>query len=331
MSTKEQVLALLKSSGNNYLSGQEIADKIYVSRAAVWKAIKTLEKEGYVIDAITNRGYRIKTESQSISASSITRYLNMDIVGNMDVLYLANVDSTNEWAKRYSSDNYGRVSVMIADSQTKGKGRKGRDFYSPAGTGIYMSLLLYPESMPQQSAIYTCMMADCVCEAIKEITGIDTQIKWVNDIYYQDKKIAGILTEGITSMEDGKLQYLIIGVGINIYKPYDGFPEDINKSAGFLLDTIAKEDVRSRICAAVINRFMSCYSDPMDRSFIEGYRAKSMLIGKYVKMLTPGHDKKMSKGYALVLGVDDDCHLCIRYEDGTEDTLSCGEVSVVKY
>lgn len=332
MKTKDQVLGLLKSSGNNYLSGQEIADRIYVSRAAVWKAIKSLEKDGFVIDAVTNRGYRLKTDSKMISAESVKRFLGDNAEHFGEIIYQDNVDSTNEWAKNYSNSNYGVDAVFVADSQNKGKGRRGRDFFSPSGTGLYMSMLLYPDTTPEKATLYTCMMAECLCEAIKEVTDIDVQIKWVNDIYYGDRKIAGILTEGMTSMEDGKLSYMVIGVGVNIYNPFDGFPEGLNKTAGYLLDTVSEDDVRSRLCATIIKKFRAYFDNPDDMSFIEGYRNKSMLIGKYVKLLTADHEeKKTSRGYAKVVGIDDMCHLKICYDDGTETTLSCGEVSVVKY
>lgn len=341
MTTKEQVLGLLEANGNNYLSGQEIADKIYVSRAAVWKAIKSLEKEGYEIDAVTNKGYRLKCDVKLMNAKTITECLKCNS-GTEEtsennwkygqIFYEDTVESTNDWAKNYSNAHFGEPAVFVADSQTKGKGRRGRDFFSPSGTGLYMSMLLYPDITPEKATLFTCMMAECLCEAIREVTEKEVKIKWVNDIYLGDKKIAGILTEGMTSMEDGKLSYMVIGVGVNIYNPYDGFPEGLDKTAGYLLEKMSDEDIRSQLCAAIISRFMEYYNKPEDKSFINGYRNKSMLIGKYVKLLTADHEeKKASKGYAKVIGIDDMCHLLIEYDDGTEGALSCGEVSVVKY
>ncbi len=335
MSTKQQVLELLKNSGNEFLSGQQIAEEIFVTRAAVWKAIKALEKDGYDIDAVTNKGYRLKADIQKMSGEAIKLYLEQErtSANNLDIIYFENIDSTNDYAKEYSNKNFGREVVVIAESQNKGKGRRGRDFYSPKGTGIYMSLLLYPDASPAKATLYTCMMADCVCEAIKEVTDIDTSIKWVNDVYLEDKKIAGILTEGMTSLEDGKLSYMVIGVGVNVYAPVDGFPDEIAKTAGALISNTNSEafDIRNKLCASIISHFYEKYKAG-DMSFVEGYKSKSMLTGKYVKLLTPGHDeKKTSKGYALVTGIDDECHLLVKYDDGTTDTLSCGEVSVVKY
>lgn len=331
MSTRQQVLELLKNT-SGFLSGQEIADKIYVTRAAVWKAIKALEKDGYQIDAVTNKGYRLKADIQKMSGESIAMYLSENGIGDeLAVHYFENLDSTNDYAKEFSKT--GIEAVFVAESQNKGKGRKGRDYYSPKGTGIYMSLLLYPDVEPKKATMYTCMMADCVCEAIKEVANMETSIKWVNDIYLNEKKIAGILTEGMTSFEEGKMSYMVIGVGINVYAPFDGFPEGIAKTAGYLLNDTKGEsvDIRNRLCASIITHFYKKYK-ANDKSFIDGYRNKSMLIGKYVKLLTAGHDeKKTSKGYALVTGIDNECHLQIKYDDGSTDSLSCGEVSVVKY
>lgn len=335
MKTKDRVLEILRNNGSQYISGQEIADEIFVTRAAVWKAIKALEKDGYEIDAVTNKGYRIIEETKSLSEEEIRKHFNTSGLNEGhygQLLYYDNVDSTNEEAKRYSGDNPGREAIFVAESQSRGRGRKGRDFFSPSGTGLYMSLLLYPDITPEKATLFTCMMAVAVCDAIKEVTDIDVEIKWVNDIYYQDKKIAGILTEGMTSMKDGKMLNMVIGIGINIYMPYEGFPENIAKTAGFLLGRVEEEDIRSILCASIIKSFRRYYDNPGDESFIRGYKEKSMLIGKYVKLLTPNHDeKKKSKGYAKVVGIDDECHLNIEYDDGSRETLSCGEVSVVKY
>lgn len=335
MSTKQQVLDILKNNENDFLSGQEMADRIYVSRAAVWKAIKALEKEGYKIDAVTNKGYRLKNETKAISRDTITGELVIAGVQKSfidEVCFYDTVDSTNEAAKIYSNIHPEVPALFVAESQSKGKGRRGREFYSPSGTGLYMSLLLYPDTTPEKSTMFTCMMAVCVCKAIKEVTGIDTSIKWVNDIYLGDRKVAGILTEGMTSLEDGKLQYMVVGVGVNIYQPFDGFPDAISKSAGYILDHVDETDIRSKLCASIVKNFMTYYEAYEDRSFVEEYREKSMLIGKYVKLLTPGHgERKVSKGYARVTGIDDMCHLNIEYDDGTCETLNCGEVSVVKY
>lgn len=341
MKTREQVYELLKRSGSNYISGQEMAEKLYLTRTAVWKAIKALREEGHEIEAVTNKGYRLAGEIELPAEEIIDRYIR-EYIGSGEnyektladslIKVYDSVESTNDVAAAFARENPGIECIIIADAQTKGRGRRGRDFYSPAGTGIYISFLIYPGVSFDKAMNYTCMMAECVCRAIYRVTGIETGIKWVNDIYYKDKKVAGILTEAMASLEDGELSHLIIGAGINLYMPYEGFPADIEKKAGPLLTQKTDDEIKDKLYAAIICEFLSCYRHPEKKPFVKDYISRSILVGKYVKMLPTGV-KKASKdsGYALVTGIDEDCHLLVRYEDGTEEVISSGEVSVVKY
>lgn len=339
MSTKEQVLELLKNSGTAFLSGQEIADKLFVTRAAVWKAIKALQNQGHEIEAITNKGYRLKVEefipneaelrAQLMSHPLYEKFSN---VKRPDfILSLDSLESTNLYAQEIATKEPGKEGLIVAGSQTGGRGRRGRSFYSPENTGIYMSLLLFPKKDFKETAGITCMTAVCVCKAIKEVTGLDVEIKWVNDIFYKGKKVGGILTEAISSLEDGMLSYIIVGIGINLYEPYEGFPTELKKIAGGLLKGIISKEVKTKLIAEIFMQFGLHYYFSEEYPYIEDYKSHSMLIGKYVKINTYGNAPAHGSGYALVTGIDDECHLMIKYEDGTEDTLSSGEVSVVKY
>ena len=332
MSTKNKVLDILKENNTSFVSGQEIAERIFVTRAAIWKAIKALEKEGYDIEAVTNKGYRIKVEPEKLDVGRVEHYLkevyglNRDDYGQ--IFFYEEIGSTNDEAKRHAQINGGEPAIFIAESQTWGRGRRGREFFSPEKTGIYMSMLLYPDTEVDKASLYTCMMASAVCEAIEEVLHIKTGIKWVNDIFLNDKKVAGILTEGSTSIEDGSLEYIVIGVGINVYSPVNGFPDNLSKTAGALLDKILQDDTRSRLCAAVIAHFLSLFYDDDSHGFVDSYIERSVLTGNYVKLL---HEKKQSDAYAYVTGIDRECRLCIRYDDGRERKLLSGEVSVVRY
>ena len=175
------------------------------------------------------------------------------------------------------------------------------------------------------------MMAEAVCRAIKDVTGKETCIKWVNDIFYDGKKIAGILTEGETSIEDGTLAYVVIGVGINLYMPYEGFPEDIKNTAGALLNTGFDAAKRNSLYAAIINRFYELYNAHDADVFVEDYKRRSFLIGKYVKIMQHSARSRRGRDYAEVIGIDDECRLLVKYEDGTTEALMSGEVSVVRY
>lgn len=369
--TKDQVLDFLKKSGLQYVSGQQIADQLYLSRSAVWKAIKALRKDGYEIAAGTHRGYRLVQKAVLPDAQRIRELLQTrwtDTRGFThplpEITVFESVGSTNDCAREYgeetlqeegtekqgdkektdaekideektgeaSGNSSRKERIVIAGAQTGGRGRRGRSFFSPEASGMYMSFLLYPQMDFARATRLTCMMAEAICRAIDEITGIEIQIKWVNDIYCRGKKIVGILTEGRTSLEDGSLSYVVIGAGINLCTPSGGFPAELKNIAGALLEEAPDDDLKNRLYAAVIDHFFRLYDDPDEQAYIEGYRRRSMLIGHYVKIMGYSGDEKLpGNGYALVTGIDDECRLQIRYDNGRTDALSSGEVSVVKY
>lgn len=197
---------------NDYVSGQELAEKSGKSRAAVWKAIKSLCAEGYDIDAVTNKGYKLTENNNLISAESIKSKLDTDI----DVFYSPTVDSTNNQCKRLLADGKKGIFLVTADEQSAGRGRQGKSFYSPPMTGIYFSLVIRPETTLKNAVTATTAASVAVCKAIETLTDVKPKIKWVNDVYIGDKKICGILTEAVTNFEEGIVDSVIIGIGINI-------------------------------------------------------------------------------------------------------------------
>lgn len=344
MTTKERVLELLRSRQGQFLSGQEIGDTLHVTRSAIWKAIKSLREQGLTIEAVTNMGYRLPALSDELSPSRIL-HLWKQHEGEKPAAYppiylRESVDSTNEWAKRVvngreelpdqDTERF-QDSVFIANEQTRGRGRRGRAFFSAPDTGIYMSLLLDPGLAPQDAAKLTGMTAVAACEAIEECTGLSPEIKWVNDLYLNDRKIAGILTEGTISLEDGCMDHVIIGIGINLFPPSDGFPKEIQQTAGSLFPAgNAPEDLRNTLIAAFLHHFEYYYHRFEEASYLEGYRNRSYLKGKWVKIITASGVPSKS-GYARVIGIDDEMHLIVEHENGKQEALSTGEVSVVKY
>lgn len=335
-STKSLVLNLLRKNGSCFTSGEDIAKELFVTRAAVWKAIKTLEKNGYNIEAVTNKGYRIIEENtlpdrDVISAKALSDAEVESFLKDVDLMVYDRVDSTNDLIKTYAAEHPGKDAIIIADSQSKGKGRRGRSFYSPEGTGMYMSFLIHPGVSLDKAMNFTCMIAESTTRAIRKVTGLDVGIKWVNDIYYKGKKISGILTEAVTSLEDGSLTDVIIGIGINLYEPYEGFPEDIKDKAGALFAKRDDSNLKNNLYAAMIAEFYKDYRLPEKYPYLDGYRENSILIGSYVKISSNLDDERLPKGYAKVTGIDDDCRLLVKYDDGREEALFSGEVSVVKY
>ncbi len=334
MSTKEEVLSILQSNTSNFISGQELANMLYVTRASVWKAIKSLQADGYQIDAVTNKGYRLSPTFDPINIEDISQKINTSD-RQIKVIYLDEVDSTNDHVRRLEGENHEDI-LLIAGCQTKGRGRRGRDFFSPKNTGLYMSLLLHTNSDTNNIPHITAITASAVAKAIDHVIFRDkdiSKIKWVNDIYINKYKISGILTEAFSYMEDEDSSYIIIGIGINIFVPDNGFPKELKKIAGAIIsDTKASKDanlenIRGRLSSRIINNIF--YYKENQIECLEVYRNKSNLIGNYVQI----NDFKENhhKNYSKVVGIDDEYRLIIENDNGNRQALSSGEVSVVKY
>lgn len=322
MTTKESILALFEEQKGTYFSGEELASRLSVSRAAVWKAVKSLRKEGYVIDAVQNKGYCLSTDTDILSVQGIQKYLNPECQ-NLDIRVTAEVTSTNSAVREQAEQDVPEGCVVIANSQTQGRGRLRRDFYSPADTGIYMSILLKPEGItPEQATNITTMAAVAVCEAVEEVSGKEAWIKWVNDIYLDQKKVSGILTEASLSMESGSVQYVILGIGMNVYPPEGGFPSELRKTAGTIFEK-RQNDGKNQLAASVLNHFIRLYKKKDQTEYVEKYRTKNLVTGKKILVLTPDGEKR-----AIALDVSENCHLLVQYENGETETLSAGEISI---
>lgn len=257
-----------------------------------------------------------------LSPQGIQKYLNPACAG-VEITVMPVVTSTLSLVREKAAEGMPEGYVVIANEQTAGCGRRGRSFSSPAGTGIYMSLLLRPTRFSSEQAIrITTIAAVAVCEAIETVTDEKAEIKWVNDIFVKGKKVCGILTEASFGTETGILEYAVLGVGINVYRPREGFGEALEQIAGAVFEA-PREDAKNHLTAAFLNSFMNYYAalDRMD--YADEYRKRSLAIGRRVNVISGEQKKK-----ALVLGIDDACQLLVRYEDGTEETLSSGEISI---
>ena len=327
MTIKEQVLLLLENHREKFFSGEEIARQLSISRAGVWKAVKLLQKEGYAICAVNNKGYILQKSPDVLSAAFIEQELNKSGIF-LHVEVKKQVDSTNNVLKQYAADGEKRDMVLLAEEQSAGRGRRGRSFYSPEGTGLYMSLLLHPEVTPGEAAMLTTLTAAAAARAVEKTSGEETEIKWVNDVRMRGKKISGILTEGSTSLEEGKLEHVVVGIGINIYEPEGGFPEEVKEVAGAVFASpIPRENLRNCLAAEFLKNFMEYYQNFPARDYLEEYRKRSFVIGRRVQIITPA-DQSPDRSFALVLGIDDDCHLKVQYDDGVVEYLSSGEISI---
>ncbi|PWM26314.1 MAG: biotin--[acetyl-CoA-carboxylase] ligase [Oscillospiraceae bacterium] len=321
MTIKQSVLRALEEARGTSISGEALARSLGVSRAAVWKAIRGLEEEGYRIRAGTNRGYQLESSPDLLTAEGIAARLPTALAG-LDLRVFGALDSTNLEGKRLAMAGVSRCAI-VSDQQTAGRGRLGRSFYSPSGTGIYTTLLLRPR--PDQLAdvtLLTTAAAVAVCRGLQKAAGIEAQIKWVNDIYLGGKKICGILTEGITDFESGTIESVVIGYGVN-FRPNPDLPNELRPIVGAVFEDRAPTVDRNTLAAAMLAELIPLADDLSSRSFLPEYRSRSLLLGQEIVFSRAGE-----RFEAVAVGIDDDGGLQVRLADGRTDTLRSGEVSV---
>lgn len=313
MSLKSDILSeFLKSE--DYISGEYLARKYDKSRAAVWKAVKSLTNDGYKIDAVTNKGYRLYENKEVTSAESIQSKLK----SNVKVLYYACVDSTNNVCKKLLAQGKEGVFLVVSDQQTAGRGRQGKTFVSPANSGIYFSLVIRPNTSFKNAVTATTAASVAVCCAIEKLTDKKPQIKWVNDVYLDDRKICGILTEAITNFEDGTVDSVIVGIGINLKE--GAFPEELKDVAGVLNADINK----NQLVACVVDKLIEINTGDYEK-FIDYYRAHSMVIGKKIRII-----KRNNEILATAVSIDRQGGLEVELENGEHTVLRSGEISIRK-
>ena len=320
MTVKEKVKLIFESRKGEYISGEELASYAGCTRGAVWKAVKSLEAEGYRIDAVTNKGYCLASENDIISEEGIRKYLETDCL--CDIHVFRTVDSTNLVMKKIASEGAGEGTIVVSGEQSAGRGRLGREFFSPPDSGIYMSILLRPTMEAADAIRITTAAAAAAAETIESITGKETGIKWVNDIYVENRKVCGILTEASFNIEFGGFEYVVPGIGINVYEPEGGFPDKILGVAGAVLKERAF-DTRNRIIAGVAERFMKYYSNLNSGSYYESYEKRLMWKGRKINVISPSGTVP-----AILKGVDRDCRLIVEYENGETGLVSSGEISI---
>lgn len=324
MSTKQKLLKTLEENREMTISGEQLASIMNVSRSAIWKAIKALKEDGYQIESTTNKGYRLKSESDVMSSEGILPWLskaNQDL----DIIVYKTVGSTNLEAKKLALEGAKKGTVIIAEEQTQGRGRMGRSFYSPSKSGIYLSLVLRPDVHANEAVLLTTGASVGVRRAIKKVTGIDTQIKWVNDIYLGNKKIVGILTEAVTNFENGLFEFIIIGIGVNFKQPEKKFPKELEDIAGSLFDEKPDALTRNRLTAEIINEVIKICEDLHNRDFLEEYKTNSMILGKQIRVF---RNNEWEVGTAI--DISEEGGLVIKNKSGQIETLNSGEISIRK-
>ena len=313
MSLKERVLERLEENCSVSISGQKLANELGVSRCAVWKAINALKQEGYAIQATTNRGYRLSSDCDRLSADKIQMYLKE----TLPITVFSSLDSTNEEAKRQimQPETPSRF-VIVAEEQTNGRGRRGRTFYSPAGTGLYMTLVTTPHMSTEQMVGVTSYAAVCAAESIQAICGKQPQIKWVNDIFLDGLKIGGILTEAISDFETGRVSRLMIGIGLNL-QPCS-VPDELQHIMGFVNPN---GQIKNQLAASILQALLR-YEAEKD-TYIDRCRRYSMVLGQDI-----AYEQNGTVYYGHAEDLDATGALIVRRDSGERDRLRSGEITL---
>lgn len=318
---KAKILSMLRGT-DGYISGQQICEKFQVSRTAVWKVMEQLKAEGYQIEAVRNRGYHLEKAPDVITKTELESLLDTAWAGH-NIIYFLETDSTNTQAKRLGDEGAAHGTLAVAEKQTGGKGRRGRRWESPAGSSIYMSILLRPDILPNQAPMLTLVMALSVAKAIQVCVGEEALIKWPNDIVVNGRKVCGILTEMSTEIQ--WINHVVIGTGINVNT--ENFPAEIAETATSLYLESGKRQKRSLLTAEILRQFERYYSLFLDAGDLSGIQEEynSLLVnfGREVRVLEPGHEYNGVAG-----GVNETGELLIHTKDGQIRQVYAGEVSV---
>lgn len=320
---KEDVLAILKKT-KDYVSGEKISTELGVSRMAISQAVKALRNDGYDISSVTNKGYRLleNPNMDKLTQGELMAYLPKERMKN--VLCLDIVDSTNTKLRELAFNGAASGSVVVANQQTSGRGRLGRSFMSPKDTGIYLSMLLRPDCLPKDCPAITAWTGVAVSRAIKRVTGVSPSIKWVNDLFINDKKICGILSELAVESESGHVQHIIVGIGINVNESPEEFPDELKNIATSIYAETGKKASRAKLVAALIEELDIMSSKwPDDKAeYLDEYRKLTMTTGRDIYVIS-GENKTKAKA----LEINEDFSLKVRYENGAIENLSSGEIS----
>jgi len=321
---KDDVLKLI-SRERDYISGETISRKLGVSRTAINTAVKALRDDGYEITSTTNKGYLLTNSPDLLSKGAISAYLTDD--RSEDLYVYDSVGSTNTVLKDLAANGSKSGTVVIADHQASGKGRRGRSFESPSGVGIYLSYLLKPQSGLNRISDLTSWTAVAVSDAIRNAYGLETSIKWVNDLLMNKKKICGILTEVTVEGESGFIDTCIIGIGININE--SSFPDGLKDIATSIsIENGGKIFERAKLAAEIIKSMDKLKDNwPDDSYYLERYRELNITTGSKITAFPITKDNSQGKS-GTALEINEDFSLKVQFDDGSIEDLKSGEVSV---
>lgn len=320
---REAILSLLREAGSGFISGEEIAARLGVTRTAVWKHIQELRAAGYDIASQSRSGYTLRLAPDRLLASEIKHGLNTSLVGR-EVFSYECLESTNNEAKKLAAAGAAEGTVVVAEEQTGGKGRLSRHFFSPSGKGIWFSVILRPPFLPQEAPKCTLLAAVAVAKAMAE-AGLEPAIKWPNDLLYRNRKLVGILTEMSAEM-DG-IKYVVIGTGINVNIAREEFPEEIRDTAASLMEMKGEPLARVPFLQSVLREMERLYLDVVQEGFgpvFEAWRRYSVTLGQEVQVIGV---KNGEKYLGRAVDIDEDGALLVDTEGGLRRVLA-GDVSI---
>jgi len=322
MSTKNELLSRLKQAKGDWVSGEFLSEELSVSRAAVWKHIRKLREEGYLIQSSPRKGYLLEKASDMLLPEEIREGLTTLILGRKDIHHLRKTASTNTTAKELAANGAAEGTLVVSEMQTGGKGRLGRKWFSPFGEGIYLSFILRPAVSPVEAPKMTLMAAVAMAEALHSGTGLHVSIKWPNDILLGGKKLAGILTEISTEMD--AVDYVVIGLGLNVNTA--SFPSEIREKATSLLIETGKTHARSGLIRDFLKWFEGYYELFQRGDFepiLNRWRQFSHIEGRRITVETIGN-----KTSGTALDIDRDGFLMVEDDDGHIHRIYSGDITL---
>ncbi|WP_258176106.1 biotin--[acetyl-CoA-carboxylase] ligase [Orenia metallireducens] len=319
LSRREKVLDLLYQNQDKYLSGEELSNKLGVSRTSIWKYINYLREAGYQIESSSKVGYRLITSADNLLPEEIKRNLNTEIIGQ-EIIYYKEIESTNDTAKRLAQSGVDEGTVVIAEEQKRGKGRLGREFCSPLG-GIWLSCILRPDIKPTLATRATYIASLAIVKTINKLSAVDAKIKWPNDILIGDKKVSGILTE--MGAELDRVDYLVVGMGINLNFSLDNFDESLHNKVTTIYHETGKKVSRVEFVQALLEEIERIYYKLNNfEEILEEWKAYSYTLGRIVKI-----DSKREEIIGEAIDIAEDGALLVKVDDKVRKFYS-GEVSL---
>jgi BirA family biotin operon repressor/biotin-[acetyl-CoA-carboxylase] ligase len=319
---KAQILKILRET-RGYVSGQELCEKLSVSRTTIWKVVGQLKSEGYVIEGIRNRGYRLVDVPDSIDEKEIRSRLHTQWLGK-EIYYQKSVDSTNSWAKRLAEEGKPSGTVVVADVQTNGKGRRGRSWETPERMSVPLSILLRPDFAPEKASMLTLVMGLSVVQALENAVSLQCSIKWPNDVLISEKKVCGILAELYSQIDN--MEYMVVGAGVNANMTE--FPEELANKATSLRNELGRPVQRALLVAYILEAFEKNYEKFLHtqdlRDLKEEYTKRLLNTGRPVRILQPQEEFE-----GVARGIDTWGNLLVeRTDSGVVEQVYAGEVSV---